>query len=389
MTSFPRPVFRVLLVLAAAVAVPVAINGRQAPQSLQAAIDKIDAMVAAEQAKDNVGSVTAGVVHGSHLVWTRSYGFADAERKVPATKETVYRIGSITKQFTAVMLLQLVQDGIVRLSDPVERYLPEINLIAGRPAHAQPITLLQLATMTAGLAREPANFATYLVGPVERWEDVLMGALRETQYEHEPGTQYLYSNIGYAILGAALGRAAKTSYTVHVGERVLTPLGMSDTTFEPTPAITPRIAKGYEIDREGRASSDTPHREHQGRGYKVPNGAMYTTVGDLARFVAFELGEGPESVLKRSTLQDQHSRAFSATGNLDSGYGLGFQITRRGEHVFHGHSGSVAGYTAQAWVHLPSKTGFIVLRSAAGGKFQLGPLAYNAMSELAKAGTAK
>lgn len=387
MTALRHITARMLLIVGAIVALtPIAPAGaRQAPASLQAALERIDSLAAAEQAKDNVGSVTVGVVHGPHLVWTRSYGLADAEQNVRATKDTVYRIGSITKQFTAVMLLQLVQDGVVRLSDPVERYLPEVNTIGGRLAHAPPITLVQLATMTAGLAREPANLSKYLVGPVEQWEEVLISALRETTYEHEPGTQYLYSNIGYAILGAGLSRAAKTSYTAHVRERVLTPLGMTDTSFEPTPALSARIAKGYEIDRDGRASFDVPHREHQGRGYKVPNGAMYTTVGDLARFLAFELGEGPESVLERSTLQDQHSRVLSATGNLNSGYGLGFQITRRGEQVFHGHSGSVAGYTAQAWLHLPSKTGVIVLRNAAGGKFQIAELTWRALAELASA----
>jgi D-alanyl-D-alanine carboxypeptidase len=362
---------------------------QQVPESLKAAIDRIDAMAAAEHAKDNVGSVTIGVVQGSHLVWTRSYGVADGEQNIRATKDTIYRIGSITKQFTAVMLLQLVEDGVVRLSDPVERYFPEVNTLAARPPHAPPITLVQLATMTAGIAREPANLPKYLVGPVEHWEEVMVSALRETKYEYEPGTRYFYSNIGYAMLGAALARAAKTGYTTHVQERVLTPLGMAETSFEPMPALASRVAKGYEIDRDGRASFDVPQREHEGRGYKVPNGALYTTVGDLARFVAFQVGEGPESVLKPSTLRDHQSRTLSATGNLMSGYGLGFQIMRRGEYVFHGHSGSVAGYTAQALVHLPSKTGVIVLRNAAGGKFQISDLALNAMSALASAGSGK
>jgi Beta-lactamase len=106
-------------------------------------------------------------------------------------------------------------------------------------------------------------------------------------------------------------------------------------------------------------------------------------VGDLARFVAFELGEGPEPVLPRAMLDEHQSRVYSATGRLDSGYGLGFQLTRRGDHVFLGHGGSVAGYNAQAWVHRPSKTGVIVLRNAGGGKFELSNLTFRALSELA------
>ena len=112
---------------------------------------------------------------------------------------------------------------------------------------------------------------------------------------------------------------------------------MKNTDFEPTPAIRPALAKGYEIGADGRLDADTPAREHEGRGYKVPNGAVYTTVEDLARFVAFELGEGPESVLPRKAWLENLSRVNSADGNLTSGYGIGFQVSRSGEFVSYGH----------------------------------------------------
>jgi CubicO group peptidase (beta-lactamase class C family) len=356
----------------------------QIPAPLQAAITRIDAMAAAELAKDNVASVTIGVVSGRELAWTKSYGLADMEKRIPAARDTVYRIGSITKQFTATMLLQLVLDGRVRLSDPVEKYFPEVNSVQGRFAQGPPITLVQLATMTSGLGREPANLPTYLIGPVSQWETVLISALPETKYDLEPDTQFLYSNIGYAILGATLGRAAGMSYTSWVQQRILTPLGMSHTAFEPNATIQSQIAKGYEVDSSGRISFEAPQREHAGRGYKVPNGALYTTVDDLARFVALELGEGPETVLPKNVLEANLARANSTTGNLDSGYGVGFQLSRRGADVFIGHGGSVAGYNAMAWIHRASKTGVIVLRNAGGGKFDLSALTFSALAELAK-----
>ncbi|MGQ0736773.1 MAG: serine hydrolase domain-containing protein [Acidobacteriota bacterium] len=369
-----------LLAVVLSLAVPISGRG-QAPAPL-GALTQIDAMAAAEFARNPVGSVTIGVVSGANLVWTASYGLADMERKVPATKDTVYRIGSITKQFTAVMLLQLVQDGKARLSDPVEQHFPDVDKVQGRRAGAPPITLGQLATMTSGMAREPANLGTYLVGPVAQWEQVLIAALAQTRYEHEPDAQYLYSNIGYAILGAALSRTAAMPYTVFVQQRILTPLGMSHTAFEPNATIQPHLAKGYEIDRSGKVNFDVPTREHAGRGYKVPNGALYTTVTDLARFVAFELGEGPESVLSRARLEDAYSRVSSANATLTSGYGVGFQLARRGAHVFAGHGGSVAGYTAQAWFHRPTKLGVVVFRSAGGGTFDLSGLTFRALEAL-------
>jgi CubicO group peptidase (beta-lactamase class C family) len=374
---------RILSILIA-VALLTQATGAQAPLHLKAAIDAVDAMAAAEFEKDRVGSLTVGVVSGPALVWTKSYGLADMEKKIPATRDSVYRIGSITKQFTALMLLQLVQDGKVRLSDPVEKHFPEVNTVQGRHPHAPPITLVQLATMTSGMGREPDDLPKYLVGPVSQWEKVLISALPHTEYDLEPDTQQLYSNIGYAILGAALGRAAGTPYTTWVHQRILTPLQMKNTTFEPTPAIDAKLTKGYEINREGKVSFDAPLREHAGRGYKVPNGALYTTIDDLARFVAFQLGQGPEAVLPRKVLDDNQMRVNSSNGNLTGGYGIGFMLTRRGNDVFLGHSGSVAGYTAQAHVHRLSKTGVIVLRNAAGGKFDMSGLTFRALAELAK-----
>jgi CubicO group peptidase (beta-lactamase class C family) len=122
----------------------------------------VDSLAAAEWYKDRRGSLTIGVVTDGRLAWTRSYGFADMEQRVPATRHTVYRIGSVTKEFTGLMLLQLAEAGKVRLADPVEKYFPEVNLVRGRFPNAPPITLIQLATMRAGLSASPnISPATY------------------------------------------------------------------------------------------------------------------------------------------------------------------------------------------------------------------------------------
>src|SRR5882672_2106755 len=186
--------------------------------SLNAAanVDQVDAMSAADYAADPVGGLTVGIVKGPVLVWTKSYGFADAEHKKPASRETVYRIGSITKQFTATMMLQLVEQGKIHLTDPLEKYFPEINQVPRRTPDTPPITLLQVASMTSGLAREPNGPADHSVGPVSGWEQKVLTALPQTTYANEPGTRYLYSNIGFASLGIALGRAAHEPFTSYV-----------------------------------------------------------------------------------------------------------------------------------------------------------------------------
>jgi CubicO group peptidase (beta-lactamase class C family) len=142
-----------------------ALGQQKPPADLQPVIDQLD-KTAAELVKDpNAASFTIGLVQKSGLVWTKSYGYADIANKKPANADSVYRIGSITKQFTALMLLQLVCDGKVHLSDPVEKYFPEIHQVTGEYKNAPPITLVQLATHTSGLDREPADTETYVKGP--------------------------------------------------------------------------------------------------------------------------------------------------------------------------------------------------------------------------------
>jgi CubicO group peptidase (beta-lactamase class C family) len=283
------------------------------------------------------------------------------------------------------MFLQLVEQGKVSLSDPVEKYFPEINKVQGRLANAPPITLIQLGTMTSGLDREPSDMATYLKGPVSDWDKVLISALPHTKYAYEPDTHYFYSNIGYAILGAALSRVAGSTYPQYVQQKIFTPLEMTHSAFEPNAAIRQHLSKGYEVGRDGTLDSATPQREHDGRGYKVPNGAMYTTVGDLARFLSFELGETSANLLKKETQTENYNRVNSSNGNLTTGYGVGFQLARKGDRVYLGHGGSVAGYRAEAYVDRESQTGVIVLRNVGGGKFDLSGLCFRALDELAQA----
>ena len=355
------------------------------PVELRPAIVRVEALAAAELAKDNLGSVTIGVISGPELIWAKSFGYADMEGKVLATPDSVYRIGSITKQFTALMFLQLVAQGKVHFTDTVEKYFPDVDRIQGRMPWYPAITLIQLATMTSGVDREPDDMATYLKGPVSEWENVLAAALPHVKYLYEPDTHYFYSNIGYAMLGAALGHAAGKKYTEYVIENIFAPLQMTHTAFEPNPKIQSNIAKGYAVGPDDKIDTETPAQEHQGRGYKVPNGAIYTTIGDLARFVELELGGGPDSVISKQTLADNFTRANSSTSDLHHGYGVGFGVDRSGDFVYYGHNGAVAGYTAVAFFERHSKTGVVVLRNVSGGKFNIDVLGEQILEEVAKA----
>jgi CubicO group peptidase (beta-lactamase class C family) len=357
------------------------------PVSLQAALAELDTQLTDSFAADGVGSASIGVLQGADLIWTRNFGFADADARRPATSDSAYRIGSITKQFTALALLQAVQDGRMRLTDPLEKYVPEVRRMKDARAGTPPVTLLQVATMTAGIGREPECEGP-LDGPVSRWQQKLLACIPGTAYVNEPGTEYLYSNIGYAMLGLAIERAVGQPFTTFVAERTFRPLGMTRTAFEPTEAMRRDLAHGYtRRGREGPYTSAVPDAELEGRGYKVPNGAILSSVNDMAKFLAWELGHGPAGVLDKATQEANYRRVYSSTSGrgeltLSSGYGIGFQATRRGDVVILGHGGSTAGYLASALVHRPSQLGVIVLRSCDSCAFAAGPVATRILERL-------
>jgi CubicO group peptidase (beta-lactamase class C family) len=136
-----------------------------------------------EFADDKAGALTVGLIKEGRLVWTKSYGFIDQRHNIPATENTVYGIGSVKKILTGRMLLQLVDCGKVHLSDRVERYLPEVNSIPKNYPWSPPITLIQLATMSAGLQATTSTVGDpYATGPPSVWQKQLIAALPRTAY---------------------------------------------------------------------------------------------------------------------------------------------------------------------------------------------------------------
>jgi CubicO group peptidase (beta-lactamase class C family) len=341
-------------------------------------------MAAAEFAHDSLASLTIGVVTPQGLVWTKSYGFADMSTGRLANRQSVYRIGSITKMFTALMLQQLVAAGKVRLTDPVERYYPEIEEIRGYSKLAAPITVQQLAMMTSGISREPEEEGPFWTGSVATWDSTLRLALPHTNMAQAPGTKFLYSNIGYAILGAALGRAAGVPFIQWEKEHILEPLGMRHTAFEIEPAIAPDVTRGYDIATNGTADPAQSVRESiTGRGYKVPNGALYTTVDDLSRFLVLQLGHGPGSVVAPARLDSAFNAVLDPDGKPTAPYGVGFAVERKGDHNFYGHNGGVAGFSALLEFDRDRQVGVIVLRNAIGGRVKALDLGVRALQLLA------
>ncbi len=328
--------------------------------------------LAADVEADGMGGVTAGVVVGRDLVWARGFGWADVERMIPAGVNSIYRVGSISKSFTAVALLQLWERGYLELDDPVREVLPELEGLMDRPEDAAPITFRHLASHTAGLIREP-RLEGATEGPLEFWEDKLLASIPTTSFYASPGVSYSYSNIGFGILGYSLSRVSGVPFMQLISATLFSPLGMHSSGFVVTPAMAERLATGYVRRRDGTLDTETPYREHVGRGYKVPNGGIYSTVGDLGRFIAGLTGAASSPILGP---EGRGLVRVPQTPVDGPKYSFGFTITEKeGEPDLVGHGGSVAGYNAYMVFEPASGIGVVLLRNYGNGATNLGAVA--------------
>jgi len=329
--------------------------------TVQQVIASFDKQLEEEHLADTVGSLSAIVFIGNEIVWSRAFGKADNEKGIDAGVSTVYRIGSISKTFTAYLMMLLVQDGTIGLDEPVAKYLPEIKQLKWKEgSDTSEITFRELASHTGGLAREP-GLSNAAHGPIGEWENKVLSSIPTTEVTFPPGTKFSYSNIGYGILGLALSRAAHEPFIKMVENRIFKPLHMTSSVYIIPAGYADRVAVGYHRNGFGaKPDGEVAKAEYAGRGYKVPNGGIYTTTGDLARFAMAQYSDSGRLAKKfREMMQ-----TIQTPGAEKRGYGFGLNVIypQDGSKIA-GHDGSVAGYTAFMLFSPGSKVGAIVMRN--------------------------
>lgn len=308
----------------------------QSPPTQQAIISDFGKQLTDDITHDNLhAGVSAAIIKNDKVIWAHAFGYANMTKDVPADTANIYRIGSITKTFTATLLMQLVEEGKIKLDDTAEKYVPEVKTIEGYSADTK-FTLRQLASHTSGLKREP-DTSGFDVGPIEKWQDKLISLLPKTGFNSKPDKQYMYSNIGFAILGLALERVTGVPYIKMVQQRIFTPLHMNNTFFVMPPNKLLHLAQGISNYKKAAADTIGPITELAGRGYKVPNGGIFTTTGDLSKFVMSMMVK--PYLLKASSLQQMQE-----VPKAGKNYGLGLAVFDRAKFI--GHSGGVPGYTS-------------------------------------------
>lgn len=299
----------------------------------------------------DIPGLSAGVVYDQELVWSQGFGYADLESQRPATPDTVYRIASVTKTFTATMLMQLRDAGRLQLDDPVAQHVPAVNI---KPEFSdRPITFRQLAAHSSGIEREarPANYWASFDFPAVK---TMLADLPDFETLMPPLRWVKYSNLGYALLGYALGVIAGQPYEDYVQEHILRPLGMIDTGFALTDAMRQRLAVPYMI-------RDTPQpiRTADTLGAINPAAGLYATVEDLARYVAFQF-RADSTVLHAESLHEMRN-PVALFPNWRGGWGIGWELTRLDDVVIVEHGGGMRGYMAHVAFVPDMKLGVILL----------------------------
>ena len=327
------------------------------------ALRVVDAWLDGEQAYEHIPAISAGVVVGDDLVWSKGYGTIDAEHKVPATPKTIYSICSISKLFTSVALMQLYDSGKVRLDEPITTYIPWAKL---KPLNEDsgPVTVRGILSHSAGLPRE--SDYPYWSGPDFPFPTraAIQSKIGEQTALYPAERYFQYSNLGLTLAGEVVETVSAQPYASYAKVNVLAPLGLSDTRPSyPTELIGKQMAVGWSALKRDGTRERLPPFDTKG----ITPAAGYTsTVEDLGKFASWQfrlLRTGRENLLKPSTLYEMQRVQFMDP-NWKTSWGLGFAVNHKGDKTYVGHGGSCPGYRTSLQMRNADQTGVIVLLNA-------------------------
>src|SRR5215210_769104 len=321
---------------------------------LSAAFPEIDKTINEFMTRTHVPGAAWGIVIDGELAHLGVAGIRDLETKAPVDKDSVFRIASMTKSFTAMSILKLRDEGNLSLDDLAEKYVPELEGLQYPTTDSPRIRVRDLMSHAAGFPEDNPWGDQQLAATEAQLTDMLQKGI---PFSNPPETAYEYSNYGFAILGRIVTRVSGKPYPEYVQAAILGPLGMTSTTLEPSSVPKDRLAYGYRWeDNTWKLEPPLPH------GAFGSMGGMLTSVSDLSKYVGVFLSawpprDGAESgPVRRSSLREMQqiwrsrpatvTRAGSGVPNLNTGgygYGLGISQNCDYAHIV-AHSGGLPGY---------------------------------------------
>lgn len=322
--SFPRfpvgaHVFRTVALLACFLAAVTAVHA-----------DPVDDLIRAEMEKRHIPGLSLAVVHKGKVVKAQGYGFANLEHRAPATPDTVFQLASVTKQFTATAVMQLVEAGKIQLDDKVSQHLTDL------PAAWKDVTVRQLLNHTSGIKSYTAipNFAQQLRKDFTPTE--LLGLVKDSPMDFAPGSKYQYNNTGYFLLGLLIEKVSGKTYGTFLSERIFEPLGMNNTRVNDLTVVIPNRASGYTL-----SGQTIRNGEYVSPTQPYAAGALVSTIQDMVRWNS---ALDTEKLLKRSSMEQMLTPTRLSDGKTQ-GYGFGWQLGVLRGHKQMAHGGGIPGFS--------------------------------------------
>ncbi len=300
--------------------------------------------------------IAVGVVADQELVWATAFGFADTGKKMPMTPQTKFRMASHSKLFTATAVMQLREQGKLRLDDPVSKYLPWFQ-VKSAESEDPPITIEELLTHSSGLPREAGSHWTTFEFPTT---DQLRALMAERQAPFSPEVRWKYSNLAYSVAGMVIEAVSGQPWADYVQQHIYQPLGMTSSSVDQNVS---GLAVGY-----SRLMPDGTRGVNgfvDARGMAAATG-ITSTVEDMARFASAQFRKGRmggRQILSTGSLREMH-RVRVLENNWTQGNAIGFAVRRERDKVYVSHGGGYPGYQTQTMLQLDGKVGVIVLTNA-------------------------
>jgi CubicO group peptidase (beta-lactamase class C family) len=335
----------------------------------------------------NIPSASIALIAGDRVIWTGAYGYSNLWARTPATPNTVYLIGSTFKAMSTIALLQQMEQGKFKLDDRVNDYLTDFKIQSEDAQH--PVTFRHLLTHTSGLPG--GDF-----GPLSVWGDSAPPPLEEylrksLKVAKPPLTSVVYSNLAYTLVAYLVQKFSGVPYKQYIQEHIFTPLEMTSTAFEPTPAMEERLSIPYTV--EEKTGSQVAAVRLKASVW--PAGIVYGTVLNQANWLIANLNGGvfkEKRIISEQTLEQMFTRQYDQFkggiegiwGNDTAGFGLTWWVQVRDGERYIAHSGSVPGFTAFLLGNRDRKLGFAILTNGSRAHPHLFKLADRAIDLLKK-----
>lgn len=296
--------------------------------------------------KQFMGSVL--VARGNDILLDKGYGFANLEWNIRNSPKTKFRLGSITKQFTAASILLLQERGKLNLNDPVKKYMPDA------PATWDKITIFNLLTHTAGIPSF-TSFSEYAsIEPFAKTPRQLVALFRDKPLDFEPGEKFNYSNSGYVLLGYLIEQISGQKYEQFVRENIFKPLGMTDSGYDSNATVIPNRASGYSPSANGFVNAG-----YINMTIPLSAGGLYSTVEDLLRW--------EQSLFGGKLLSSASLKEMTTPFKSDYAFGLGVRMVNG--HQLIDHNGGIEGFNTELAYYPEDKVTVAVLGNVNGTSF--------------------